>query len=75
MHGTAMFVSTPEDTILMKLRWAKLSGGSEKQLTDARRVYELQYGILDFEYMNKWVVQLGVMDEWEDLKMKAKPFE
>ncbi len=30
MLGVSMKLSTPEDTILMKLRWAKLSGGSEK---------------------------------------------
>jgi hypothetical protein len=28
-------------TILMKLRWAALSGGSERQFTDALRVYEV----------------------------------
>ena len=32
----------------MKPRWAELSGGSEKQFTDALRVYELRYGELDF---------------------------
>jgi hypothetical protein len=36
--GTKMNVSTQEDTILAKLKWAKLSGGSEKQLIDAVRV-------------------------------------
>lgn len=30
-----VFVSRPEDTILAKLKWAKLADGSEKQLTDA----------------------------------------
>ncbi len=44
--GIEMQVSTPEDTILAKLRWAKLSGGSEKQFIDALRVYEVQYGKL-----------------------------
>ena len=29
------YTTTPEDTILSKLRWTKLAGGSEKQLTDA----------------------------------------
>src|SRR5215210_1932872 len=48
--GVSMKMSTPEDTILMKLRWAKLSGGSEKQFTDALRVYEFQYGKLDIGY-------------------------
>ncbi|MCD6238041.1 MAG: hypothetical protein J7K51_01725 [Thermotogae bacterium] len=31
--GLKMQVASPEDTILVKLRWAKLSGGSEKQST------------------------------------------
>jgi len=33
--GVTLVVSSPEDTILAKLRWAKLSGGSEKQFRDA----------------------------------------
>ena len=35
--GMRLAVSAPEDTILMKLRWSRDSGGSEKQLTDALR--------------------------------------
>ena len=35
--GLRLAVSGPEDTILMKLRWAQESGGSEKQITDALR--------------------------------------
>ncbi len=31
-----MKISTPGDTILMKLRWANPSGGSEKQFRDAQ---------------------------------------
>ena len=38
-----VYVSSPEDTILAKLRWAKMCGGSEKQFTDARQVYEFQH--------------------------------
>ena len=33
--GIVLKVSTPEDTILAKLRWARRYGGSEKQFTDA----------------------------------------
>ena len=33
-EGQRIHVSSPEDTILMKLRWAELSGGSEKQFGD-----------------------------------------
>ena len=49
-----MAVSSPEDTILAKLRWSKLSGGSEKQFTDALRVYEVQHKKLDLEYLEHW---------------------
>ena len=41
--GIRMQVSSPEDTILAKLKWAKESGGSEKQFVDALRVYEVQF--------------------------------
>jgi hypothetical protein len=43
---------------LAKLRWAKLSGGSEKQFTDALRVYGLQYANLDKNYLKEWVDKL-----------------
>lgn len=53
--GIKLLVSTPEDTILAKLKWAKESGGSEKQFIDALRVYEVQYGKIDTyeELLNK----------------------
>lgn len=55
-----MYVSSPEDTILAKLRWAKLCGGSEKQFTDALSVYEVQYGKLDLDYINLWAKELDI---------------
>jgi hypothetical protein len=71
--GFDMKVSSPEDTILAKFRWAKLSGGSEKHFTDALRVYEVQHGNLDVEYLETWVIKLKLQDIWTDLKMKAHP--
>jgi len=58
--GARVFVSSPEDTILVKLWWAKLSGGSEKQFTDALRVYEVQFEKLDHEYLRRWAEELSV---------------
>lgn len=34
----------------------KLSGGSQKQFTDALRVYEVQYQKLDVFYIEKWLL-------------------
>ena len=73
MPGLSMKVSTPEDTILMKLRWANLAGGSEKQFTDALRVYEVQFGNLDLVYIETWADRLQVRELWEKLKQNAQP--
>ena len=58
--GFSLQVSSPEDTILAKLKWAQLSGGSEKQFADALRVYEIQYGKLDLVYLVDWAKALDV---------------
>lgn len=65
--GHEMWVASAEDTILAKLRWAKISGGSEKQLTDVKGVYEFKYPDLDFDYLRFWVKQLGVEKEWGEV--------
>ena len=59
--GFPLKVSTPEDTILAKLRWAKESGGSEKQFTDALRIYEIQHPLLDMDYLDDWAGRLDVV--------------
>ena len=69
--GIVLKVSTPEDTILAKLRWAKQSGGSEKQFTDALRIYEVQYPLLDMAYLDEWAGRLNVSDLWARLKSEA----
>lgn len=71
--GIALRVSTPEDTILAKLRWAKDSGGSEKQFTDALRVYELQAPLLDMAYLEAWANRLDVAEFWARVKAEATP--
>ncbi len=71
--GFTMKISSPEDTILMKLHWANLSGGSEKQFTDALRVFEIQFSYLDLNYIDSWVNILQIDDQWEKLKQDAQP--
>ena len=73
MLGLSMKISSPEDTILMKLRWANLSGGSEKQFTDTLRVYEVQFGNLDLTYIESGVKFLQVKELWQKLKKEASP--
>jgi hypothetical protein len=66
-------VSRPEDTILVKLWWAKRSGGSERQFGDALRVFEVQYGTLDMAYLDRWASVLNVDDLLTRLRSEAEP--
>jgi hypothetical protein len=73
LGGPPVKVSAPEDTILAKLRWSELSGGSRKQMQDALRVYEVQAEHLDHAYLEHWVRQLNVEPLWQELKAEARP--
>lgn len=70
--GILLQVSSPEDTILAKLRWAELSGGSEKQFRDAIRVYEVQLPRLDIAYLNQWAANIGVDSLWQRIQTEAR---
>jgi hypothetical protein len=70
--GLKIMVSSPEDTILMKLRWANLCGGSEKQFTDALRVYEVQHDKLDMDYLHEWAKNLDVESLLQRIEQEAE---
>jgi hypothetical protein len=70
--GIPLKVSTPEDTILAKLWWSNLCGGSEKQFGDALRIYELQYDTLDRAYLVEWIDKLRLSHLWERLQRDAE---
>lgn len=73
LFGTPVFIATPEDAIVSKLRWSKLAGGSRKQQDDALRMFEVQHGLLDFSYLQKWVGELKLEAEWRFLAEQADP--
>jgi len=50
--ASPLFATISEDTILAKLRSAKLAV-SEKQIRDAVRVFEVQRKSIDVDYLNK----------------------
>jgi hypothetical protein len=62
--GLQVSLATPEDTVLSKLEWSRLSGGSEKQLADVAGILDVQEDRLDFAYIERWAEELGVMDLW-----------
>ena len=62
--GTAAYVASPEDVLIAKLRWAKLSG-SDRQLEDAAGIIGTQGGKLDIAYVERWVRELGLNTQWQ----------
>ena len=66
-----VWMSSPEDTILMKLRWCDLAGGSERQFHDALSVYEVQHASLDMTYLEQWIERLSIGPVWERLLREA----
>jgi len=70
--GQAIYLATPEDTILAKLRWYRLGGGtSERQLSDVAGVVRVQGGRLDIEYLRAWAARLEVSDLLEQVLEEA----
>ncbi len=73
LFGFEGCISSPEDTILQKLKWSALSGVSQRQFKDAVSVYELQFRVLDMAYIIQWVERLGVQSLWKRLLEEAQP--
>jgi hypothetical protein len=67
IFGNEASIATPEDLILTKLEWCKLSGGNQIQYKDALGIYEMQKRNLDLEYIHKWSEHLHVKDLWDKL--------
>jgi hypothetical protein len=59
----------------MKLRWARMLGGSDKQFVDALRVYEVQHGRVDEAYLDRWATRLGLADALDRLRTEARPIQ
>lgn len=61
----------PSDLILLKLRWARESGGSERQLRDCKGILEVHRHQIDLEEMDHWALRFGVQAQWRDVRAMA----
>ncbi len=61
LFGRSAWMLTPEDVILAKLLWYKLSG-SDLQMRDIVGVWKAQQETLDLDYMLIWASRLSVAD-------------
>jgi hypothetical protein len=70
LDGVRLAVATAEDVVLAKLEWARL-GGSRRQLEDATEVLVARAGAIDLDWIERWVPELGVAEEWAEVKARA----
>lgn len=59
IFGHSAWIATPEDIILHKLYWDKLTP-SDRQRNDAAGVFAVQRDALDRDYLQHWAGELGV---------------
>ena len=67
--GNTVYVASAEDVLIAKLRWPKLSG-FERQLQDAAGIVSTQADNLEFTYVELWVRELGLEEQWEVVRTK-----
>jgi hypothetical protein len=68
--GDVVFVASPEDIILSKLEWNKLTP-SERQVQDALDVAIVQWPHLDLDYLRRWATDLEVSESLEAVLLQA----
>jgi hypothetical protein len=61
--GVMLYTASPEDILITKLWWAKLSE-SDLQIKDAAGIIQVQGDDLDLGYVTRWVDTLELDDQW-----------
>lgn len=62
-EGSRLWVTTLEDLILAKLEWARLRA-SARQIEDVATLVRINGGTLDREYLDGWIGDLGLAEQW-----------
>jgi len=63
-------VAKPEDVLIAKLEWMKISP-SERQMQDAAGIVIVQGDQLDVPYVEKWVTALQLEEQWHAVRELA----
>lgn len=70
--GKSLPFYSPEDTIIVKLRWFVLGNRvSDRQWNDTVQVLELQKGELNEDYLDEWAIHFGVMDLLQEARRQV----
>lgn len=70
IQGVPVFIASPEDVLVAKLEWARM-GESERQIDDAAGILATQGADLDQAYVEQWVRELGLYEQWRRARQRA----
>jgi hypothetical protein len=70
LQGIPISVASPEDVVISKLEWARLSQ-SQRQIEDAATILRSRWESLDREYLKKWIEDLHLSAEWNSALAKS----
>jgi hypothetical protein len=62
-----VYIHSPEDLIIYKLLYLSISG-QPKHARDIAAILHTKSTELDFEYIEKWVVELGLGEIWKEIR-------
>jgi hypothetical protein len=66
-QGMQLAVATAEDILIAKLEWAK-RGSSLRQIEDAAGILRIRSHQLDQDYIEHWIGELGLEEEWNQCR-------
>jgi hypothetical protein len=70
VQGLPLFVASAEDVVIAKLEWSKLAQ-SQRQIEDVAAILRLRWETLDRSYLEKWISELDLKQEWSHAKRIA----
>jgi len=70
VQGLPLFVASAEDVVIAKLEWSMLAQ-SQRQIEDAAAILRLRWEMLDRSYLERWISELDLKQEWSHAKRIA----
>lgn len=71
LEGEDVPIATPEDVLIAKMEWARM-GQSTRQIEDAGRMLRVRAQQLDWMYVEHWIRELGLGEEWAAVRKAAE---
>ena len=71
VQGLPLFVASAEDVVIAKLEWSKLAQ-SQRQIEDVAAILRLRWEVLDGSYLERWISELDLKQEWSNAKRMAE---